>query len=112
MTNTPHHALYLSFTELLESNYQKHHSVQFYAEELCVGLNTLNICCKENAGMTPLNVINNRVFKEAQRMLLFTELRSGEISTLLGFPEQANFVNFFKKYAKMSPTKYRETNRK
>lgn len=109
--DTPRHELYLSFMELLETNYQKHHSVRFYAAELCVGLNTLNKCCKDNVGMTPLNLINNRVFQEAKRLLLFTETRSSEISTLLGFPEQAHFINFFKRYTKMSPTKYRETNK-
>lgn len=111
-TNTPQHDLYLRYIDLIENNYHKHHSVQFYSEELCVGVHTLNACCKANASVTPLAVINNRIMQEAKRMLLFSELRSRDISSALGFQEQAHFVNFFKRFTKMSPTKFREANKK
>lgn len=105
---TPQHELYLSYTEMIEKNFCKHHGVQYYAEELGIGVHTLNACCKSNAGMTPLAVINARIMQEAKRMLLFTTMRSSEISFALGFPEQAHFINFFKRFTKISPLKYRD----
>ena len=105
---TPQHELYLSYTEMIEKNFCKHHGVQYYTEELGIGVHTLNACCKSNAGMTPLAVINARIIQEAKRMLLFTTMRSSEISFALGFPEQAHFINFFKRFTKISPLKYRD----
>lgn len=108
ITNNPTHTLYLSFVDLVEKNFYKYHSVQFYAETLHVGNNTLNSCCKMNVCKTPLAVITDRILLEAKRMLLYTELRSNEISARLGFIEPAHFSNFFKKHMKITPLKYRE----
>lgn len=105
----PNHDIYLSFIDKIEQYFCKHHFVQFYAEELCVSINVLNSCCKTNAGKTPLAVITDRILLEAKRMLLYSELRSNEISAKLGFIEPAHFSNFFKKHIKMTPLKYRET---
>lgn len=107
-TNTPTHALYLSFVNLVERNFYKHHSLQFYTETLHVGNNALNSCCKMNVCKTPLAVITDRILLEAKWMLLYTKLRSNEISARLGFIEPAHFSNFFKKHMKMTPLKYRE----
>lgn len=98
---------YLLFMEKLEEFYKRHHSVQFYAEELQVSVSTLANLCKKNAGLRPLEIINNRILLEAQRLLLFTQMRGSEIATTLGFNEQAHFVNFFKRLTGATPTVYR-----
>ncbi len=108
MPDAATHNLYLSFLDKIEQEYSKHHSAQYYAEELHVGINTLNSCCKKNSGLTPLVIINDRIISEAKRLLLYSALRSSEISNLLGFPEQAHFINFFKRFTKMSPTNFRK----
>ncbi len=107
----PNRSLYLDFMQLVESNFNKHHMVHFYAERLNVSLNILNECCKTNAAMTPYVVISNRIIQEAKRLLLFTEMRSGEIAALLGFSEQSNFVNYFKRFVNLSPTEFRNINK-
>lgn len=110
--NTPNRETYLAFMDKTEQDFRKHHSVQFYAEELHVSINMLNSCCKMNSGKTPLTIISDRILLEAKRMLLYTELHSSEISTCLGFIEPAHFSNFFKKHTKMTPIKFRESNKK
>lgn len=102
--------LYLSFMDKIEHHFRMYHSVRFYAEELAVSVNALTLCCKANAGKTPAMLITKRILLEAKRMLLYSNLRSKEISTQLGFIEPAHFLNFFKKHMKESPLKYRENN--
>lgn len=82
----PSHSLYSDFIDLVELNFSKYHTVRFYAEKLNVSLHTLNMCCKTNVSMTTSAVISNRVIQEAKRLLLFTDMRSSEISSKLGFP--------------------------
>lgn len=107
----PSHSLYSDFIDLVELNFSKYHTVRFYAEKLNVSLHTLNMCCKTNVSMTTSAVISNRVIQEAKRLLLFTDMRSSEISSKLGFPEQSHFVNYFKRFVKLSPTEFRSANK-
>lgn len=97
---------------MIEHNYHKHHDVKFYLERLNVSVNVLSKCCKTNAGKTPLAVINEYIILEAKQLLLHTEMRNNEISSELGFEEPAHFSSFFRRHAKMSPAKFRETYRK
>lgn len=99
--------LYLEFVNLLEQNFRNNHSVRFYADKLGIGLNALNKCCKANGAKTTVVVIRSRLIEEAKRLLLFTDMRSSEISAELGFSEQAHFVNFFRRYMNVSPKEYR-----
>ncbi len=105
------HSLYLEFIDLVETNFCKYHTARFYAEKLNVSLHTLNVCCKSNVAMTTSAVISNRVIQEAKRMLLFTDMRSNEISSMLGFPEQSHFVNYFKRFVRLTPTEFRTANK-
>lgn len=106
--NVPNHALYLSFVDKIEHNFRLHHTVKFYTEELGVSYNLLNNCCKDNIGVTALNVINERIMMEAKRLLLFSEKRINEISQVLGFDEPSHFNVFFRKHMAMSPNRFRK----
>jgi len=99
---------YFSFIDKLESQYSQYHSVQHYAEELGISVNKLEKYCRQCSGKKPSEIICNRIMLEAKRLLLFTQLRSKEISHNLGFIEQCHFVNYFKKNANVSPTKFRK----
>lgn len=100
--------IYLLFMEKLEEGYKKHHSVQFYAEELQVSMSALANYCKQNAGLKPLEMINNRILLEAKRLLLFTQMRGNEIALTLGFREQAHFVHFFRRLTGVTPTVFQK----
>lgn len=64
-------------------------------------------CCKANVAKTTVVIIRSCLIEEAKRLLLFTDMRSSEISAELGFSEQAHFVNFFRRYMNVSPKEYR-----
>lgn len=100
--------LYFTFLNKLEKDYCKFHLVQYYSKELGVSVNKLGLCCKEYAGLKPLEIINNRIILEAKWFLMYSSMRSNEISSALGFTEQSHFVNFFKRITGFSPTEFRK----
>ncbi len=53
-------------------------------------------------------VIQERIFLEAKRLLIYTNKSSKEIAYELGFEDVAYFSNFFKKTALVAPTLFRK----
>ncbi len=99
--------LYFHFLDLVERDFAGRHLVKDYLDELHVSQKLLSICTNDNAGKTPLDIINNRLLLEAERRLLYTDMRVKEISTKLGFADPAHFVKFFKKHLGSTPSDFR-----
>lgn len=78
-----------------------------YAQHLAVHANHLNKVLKETTGTTTTAIIRARIFEEAKILLNNTDWNISEIAYALGFEEVAHFSNFFKKYAQISPLKFR-----
>lgn len=78
-----------------------------FAERLAVHANHLNKVLKETTGSTTTAIIHARIFEEAKILLNNTDWNISEIAFSLGFEEVAHFSNFFKKFARTSPLKYR-----
>ncbi|SFB90107.1 AraC-type DNA-binding protein [Flagellimonas taeanensis] len=78
-----------------------------FAERLAVHPNHLNKVLKETTGSTTTAIIHARIFEEAKILLNNTDWNISEIAFSLGFEEVAHFSNFFKKFAKKSPLKFR-----
>jgi AraC-like DNA-binding protein len=78
-----------------------------FAERLAVHPNHLNKVLKETTGSTTTAIIHARIFEEAKILLNNTDWNISEIAFSLGFEEVAHFSNFFKKFAKTSPLKFR-----
>jgi AraC family transcriptional activator of pobA len=74
-----------------------------YAKNLSVHINHLNRSVKEVTGKTTTRHIAERVLKEAQALLKYSDWNINQIATALGFEEAAYFVNFFKKNTGKSP---------
>jgi AraC-like DNA-binding protein len=58
---------------------------------------------KRLSGQTPLEIINQRVLRDAQTMLLHSELNVSEIGFRLEFREKPHFSRFFKNLTGISP---------
>jgi len=58
-------------------------------------------------GKTPMQMIQERVILEAQRLLLYSELNINQICYKLGFDDPSYFVKYFKKHAKIAPSEFR-----
>lgn len=96
--------LLLNFHKLLEEQYQKNHSVSNYAAQLNITEKKLSAITKKSLGLTPLQVIHNRVLLEAKRKLLFEDLPHKELAYQLGFDSPASFSLFVKNKTGLNPS--------
>lgn len=95
--NKNSHQIYLRFQKMVDEKYQTIHKVQEYSELLNISSKHLTECVRKNVRKTPLQIINQRLVLQSQRLLLFSRLRIKEIAFNLGFIDTSHFVKFFKK---------------
>lgn len=96
------------FLLLLENNYAQHSDVAYYARQLHVTANYLNLVCKKESGRTAGEHIRERILLEAKRMLSLTPMDVKEIAYTLGFNDTSYFSRFFRKYTGQTPLSFRK----
>ncbi len=95
------------FFDLLEKNIYEETTVTFYARQLHVTPNYLNIICRKEVGFSAGDCIRRRLLLEAKRLLALTQKDVKEISYDLGFQDAAYFSRFFKKHTGFTPRAFR-----
>lgn len=101
---------YYQFQKLIENNYRSHWTVAQYAQALQTSVSTLNRVCRKTKGVAAKAIIAERLFVEAKRSLLYTQLHVDQIAYNLGFEDPAYFSRFFKNKSGLSPTSFRQLN--
>lgn len=97
--------------KFFEAIVRYHHSnkkMAFYANEILVSKRTLSKMTKEVFGKSPKQILDSYIIERAKEYLTRPELTLKEISANLGFSETNNFLTFFKKVTKQTPTEFRE----
>lgn len=97
---------YVQFQNLLETHFQQTHNAGEYAKMMNVSYKYLNDICKDLAHKTAKSFIDSWLITEIKRKLTEKIYSSQEIAYDLGFSDPSNFVRFFKKYERMTPTKF------
>ncbi len=97
----------MKFLDLVENHFHKEKSVKFYASQLCITPNYLNILCKRKTGYSASHYIHERLLLEAKRLLAMSSKDIKEITFELGFNDAAYFSKFFKKLNGNSPKGFR-----
>lgn len=109
---TPHVNKYdfltLGFLKLVSKHFASQHTIDFYAESLCISVKHLTRVVKEKIGKTPHQIICNEIVHRAMEMLEDERISVGQIAEELHFSDQAAFSKFFKKQVKMAPMLYRQ----
>lgn len=95
--------LLTNFYLLLETHFTDNVGVQFFIDKLGCSEKKLSEITKKHTGLSPLQVIHNRILLEAKRIMLFEELTHKEISYQLGFDSPASFSSFIKTKTGFSP---------
>jgi AraC family transcriptional regulator, transcriptional activator of pobA len=95
------------FNDLLEKHFVEEKSVKFYAKELHIHPNYLNLLSKNQFGHSAKKTISLHVLAQAKFLLTSTSLRVSEIADKLGFDPPEYFYSFFRKSLKVSPDQYR-----
>lgn len=96
------------FLRLVYSDFQKKHSVQYYAEKLYITPNYLNELVKKETGISAKQMIQNKLIAEAKKYLLYSNRTIVEISESLSFETPSYFIRFFRKYVGSTPLQFRK----
>lgn len=98
----------LLFKDLLEIHFKRSKQVSFFAKELNVTEKRLNSATSKILGLTPKEMIDERVLLEAKRLLSHTSNTIKETGFELGFEEPTNFIKYFRKHCQCTPVEFRE----
>ncbi len=93
-----------AFQQILENQFLENHQVAKYAAALNTTEKKLAAVTRNLLGLSPLQVIHNRILLEAKRMLLFQEIAHKEIAFQLGFDSPASFSLFIKNKTGFTPS--------
>ncbi|MEL6660489.1 MAG: helix-turn-helix domain-containing protein [Bacteroidota bacterium] len=96
------------FNVLVDMHFRTKRKVKDYAEMLHKSPKTLSNLFATYNQQSPQQIIQDRVFLEAKRLILFTDKQTQEIAYDLGFDDPAYFSRFFKKQAGMTPSTFRD----
>ncbi len=97
---------------LVDSHYKQEKQVQFYAQQLHRSPKTIANIFSLYSKKTPLQIIHERVTKEAKRLLHYTDKSVKEVAYDLGFEDAANFSKFFKHQTAQNPSELKKQYKK
>lgn len=92
---------------LIEAHYLKHWPVRRYARQLALSETSLNRLCRQLAGCTAFDMIQQRLALEARRRLVYGASAVGAVAAELGFRDAAYFSRFFRRHGGVSPVEFR-----
>ena len=95
------------FLDLLHSIDVKHHTVEWYANELCISSKYLSALCKKHSGKTANEWITEHVLEDIRYYLKQTDYSIKKICDLLGFPNPSFFGKYVKEYFGQTPAQFR-----
>ncbi len=99
--------LYQRFSTLLIESYPKPRDAQWYADALAVSPNYLARVVKQISGKGTMEWINEAIMTDVRTSLIHTDESIKEISTRLGFNNQAFFGKYVKKHSGLTPKQLR-----
>lgn len=103
--------LFRAFNLLVEAHFAEHWSLTQYSSRLNVTEGRLNDICRRICALSSKRVVNDRIWQEARRMLMFSRAPVTEIAYRLGFKDPAYFCRAFRRDVGMAPAGWRERHR-
>lgn len=81
----------------------------YYSEQLNITKRTLDNAIKDTYGCTAKKYLIGKATEKSKILLTTTDMPIKQISAELGFSQESNFVNFFKKNTGITPGQFRMT---
>jgi AraC family transcriptional activator of pobA len=103
-----HLSLHRRFQDLADRHFTDHWPVTRYADALAVTPGHLSRVCRQATGVSASGVINERVIREARRLLTYTNLTIAEIAYELGYTDPAYFTRVFTRTTGVAPRRFRK----
>ncbi len=97
-----------NFSFLVEVHYKTNHTVAEYADLMNKPAKSLTNLFAQHIHKSPLQIIQDRIFLEARRILINSEKSIKETAFELGFEDIQSFSRFFKNKQGVSPKEFRE----
>lgn len=107
-STSPRKQTFSSFLKILEYNYKRPESADFYADKLNMSTRNLNLITQSVFGKTVSELIETRKLIEARRLLLSSEKSVSEIGFELGYNEKSYFTRVFRKRTGKTPSEFRQ----
>jgi len=104
------HAIITRFLSLVEHHFLEHWPIQRYAAEMGLTMPRLNRITQSLCRCNALELVHERLTKEACRRLIYIAAPAANLAAELGFDDPAYFSRFFKKRTGKSPKQYRKMN--
>ena len=98
------------FLVLVDGNCQQHHSLDWYASEMCLSTRYVANTVKQTLGFTASSCIERALVQRAKVMLSTSATPIQQIADRLGFQNQSHFGTFFKRHEGCSPKDFRMHN--
>ena len=95
------------FIALIDHHFREQQPLGFYAERLGLSPTQLNRVCRQQAGMSALQMVQRRVLHEAERDLVYSAISVKEIALSLGFADAGYFSRFFTRHLSQAPSEFR-----
>ena len=99
------------FVNLVSAHSKEQHSVQYYADKLCITPNYLNEIITSTMGLSAKQYIQNKVMDEAKRLLVYTDFPISDIAFELCFSTVSYFIRSFRQHTGETPLMYRKTHK-
>jgi len=97
------------FKKLVQDRFLTLKTVQEYASLMSVSAKHLTEIVKNETGQNALHIIHNRLFLEAQYLLSSSSLSVKEIADQLKFDNSSHFSRFFKRFAGLNPSQFKNS---
>lgn len=98
---------------LVATHAKEQHSVQYYADKLCITPNYLNEMITSTMGISAKQYIQSKVMEEAKRLLVYTDFPIADIAFELCFSTVSYFIRSFRQHTeKLHYYIVKRTNRK
>ena len=104
--------IFKNFLNILEENFRRNESIDFYAKKLFMSSRNLNLVCQNILHKSASEIIETRKLVEARNMLIYSHKTISEIGYDLGYKEKAYFTSVFKKKVGEKPTVFRNQMKK
>lgn len=102
-----HQALFTRFLLLVEQHFLEHWTVEQYASRLGMTAARLNRLTRAEAAQPALELVHERLTREACRRLAYIAAPAATLAAELGFEDPAYFSRFFKRRTGMTPQRWR-----
>lgn len=96
------------FIDLVNTYCSRHHTLDFYADRLCITQRYLGTLVRQASGTTAKEWIDRAIINEAKVALKHSDVTVAQLADRLNFPNASFFCKYFKRMTGLTPTEYQK----